>query len=40
MHIVQEAILLAVQESYGSGVEAVQKPLGSRLGAPVPLAVR
>ena len=31
---------LDVQVSYGLGVEAVQKPLGPRLGAPVPVAVR
>jgi hypothetical protein len=34
------AILLAVQESYGLGVEAVKKPFRRRLGTPVPLAVR
>ena len=40
MQIVLVAICLAVQESYGMGVEAVEKPFGPRLGTPVPLAVR
>ena len=38
--IVWVAIGLDGQESYGVGVEAVQKPLGPRLGAPVTLAVQ
>ena len=40
MYIVRVAIELIVQLSYGSGVEAVNEPLGPRLGAPVPLAMR
>ena len=39
MQIVQVAISLTVQQSYGLWVEAVQEPFGPRLGAPVPLAV-
>jgi hypothetical protein len=34
------AIVLIVQQSYGMGVEAVEEPLGPRLGAPLPLAMR
>ena len=34
------AIWLAVQETFGLGVEAVQSPVGSRLSASVPIAVR
>ena len=37
MQIVQEAIWLTIYQSYGLGVEAVQGPVGSRLGASVPL---
>ena len=37
MQIVRVA---TVHQSYGFGVEAVQKPFGARLGALVPLAVR
>ena len=33
MQIVWVAISLAVQESYGLGLEAVKKPFGPRLGA-------
>jgi hypothetical protein len=33
MQIVQVATWLTVQQSYGLGVEAVQEPFGSRLGA-------
>uniref|UniRef100_A0A8K9WSX8 Post-glycosylphosphatidylinositol attachment to proteins 6 n=1 Tax=Oncorhynchus mykiss TaxID=8022 RepID=A0A8K9WSX8_ONCMY len=40
MQIVWVAIWLHVQEAYGLGVKAVEKPLGPRLGAPVPLAMR
>ena len=39
MQIVWVAVQLAVQESYGLGVEAV-KPFRPRLGALVPLAMR
>jgi hypothetical protein len=40
MQIVREAIWLAVQESYGLGVEVVKKPFEPRLGALVVLAVQ
>ena len=40
MYIVQVAILLTVQQSYGLGVEAVPVSFGHRLGDPVPLSVR
>ena len=40
MQIVWVSIWIAIQESYGLGVEAVEKPFGPRLGDPVPLAVR
>ena len=36
----QIAICLTIQQPYGLGVEAVQGPVGSRLGASVPLAER
>ena len=39
MQIVSVDIRLDVQESYGLGVEAVEKSLGPRLGARVLLAV-
>ena len=38
--IVYEASLLAIYQSYCLGIEAVQEPVGVRLDAPVPLAVR
>ena len=40
MQIVQVAIRLIVQQSYGLGVDAVKEPFGPRLGEPVQLAVR
>jgi hypothetical protein len=38
--IVRVAILLTIYKSYCLGIEAVQEPVGPRLDAPVPLAVR
>ena len=40
MQIVQVAIWLSVQESYGLGVKTVEKPFCPRLGTPVQLAMR
>jgi hypothetical protein len=40
MQIVWVAIWLPVQESYGMGVKAFEKPFGPKLGALVPLAMR
>ena len=40
MQIAQVAIWLAVQQSYGLGVEAVKESFGPRLGTPVLIAMR
>ena len=40
MQIVCGAILLAIYQSSGFGIEAVQEPVGVRLDAPVLLSVR
>jgi hypothetical protein len=38
--IVLVAILLAIKQYYGLGIEAVQEPVGVRLDALVPLVVQ
>ena len=37
--VLRKMQIVAIQESYGLRVEAVGKPFGPRLGAPIPLAV-
>ena len=40
IQVVRVAILLALYQCYCLGIEAVQEPVGARLDAPVPLALR
>jgi hypothetical protein len=39
MQIVRVAIWLNIQQFYGLGLEAVEAPVGSRLGVLVPLSM-